>query len=70
VPRVFVSARSGECLDTLRAQIVQALLGDAPAADALNAVPAPVDAGMGAEPGDSIDEEGEDLRDGTYHSVA
>jgi GTP-binding protein HflX len=70
VPRVFVSARSGECLDALRAQIVQALLGDAPAADALNAVPAPVDAGMGAEPGDSIDEEGEDLRDGTYHSVA
>ncbi len=69
VPRVFVSARSGEGLERLKAEIASAALGAAE--PALNAGGATsdeaVDAGGQAEPAAELDEP---ARDGTYHSHA
>jgi len=65
VPRLFVSAVSGEGLETLR-DCIAALAVRAPAADDLNRdLRAASVAGPAADDG-----EGEDLRDGTYHSLA
>ncbi len=70
VPRIFASARSGERLDALRSRIAEAVLG-APAGSAdLNAGLAATDDGGAAGAHDAGDVDGENLRDGTYHSLA
>ena len=65
VPRRFVSAVSGEGLDALRACIAELAVRE-PSADGLKAADAPSSEDGPAHAGD----EGEDLRDGTYHSHA
>ncbi|MDQ2735614.1 MAG: GTPase HflX [Pseudomonadota bacterium] len=70
VPRVFASARSGEGLDVLRSRIVEAILGAAAGPADLNADFAATDDGGAAGARDAGDIDGEDLRDGTYHSLA
>jgi GTP-binding protein HflX len=67
MPRVFASARTGEGLKTLRARIAESILCGSSAPPNLNAGPAALDKDITAGLGDG---EGEDLRDGTYHSLA
>jgi len=71
VPRVFVSARTGEGLGPLREQVAAAAMrGPAEPAD-LNGDAMASPQGIDDEPAAaSSDEPGEDRRDGTYHSVA
>jgi len=71
VPRVFVSARTGEGLGQLREQVAAAAMrGPAEPAD-LNGDAMASPQGIDDEPAAaSSDEPGEDRRDGTYHSVA
>jgi GTP-binding protein HflX len=70
VPRVFVSARSGEGLPALRAQIVAAALGQASLPACLNAAVLAADDGVSGAQAGSGEGEDRDLRDGTYHSLA
>ncbi len=70
VARVFVSARTGEGLDALRAQILASTLREMPEPAFLNAAPAAADDDIAAAATDFDESEGEDLRDGTYHSHA
>ena len=66
VPRVFVSALSGEGLDLLRERIARAAAGED-----LNAAAATAPDGVGASAAESGgDEEAESHRTGTYHSHA
>ena len=66
VPRVFVSALSGEGLDLLRERIARAAAGED-----LNAAAATAPDGVGASAAESGgDEETESHRTGTYHSHA
>jgi GTP-binding protein HflX len=65
VPRVFVSALSGEGLDLLRERIAQAAAG----AD-LNAATEPASGDVGVAAPESGDEEAHSHRTGTYHSHA
>jgi GTP-binding protein HflX len=65
VPRVFVSALSGEGLDLLRERIAQAAAG----AD-LNAAAEAASGDVGAAAPESGDEEAHSHRTGTYHSHA
>ena len=67
VPRVFASARTGEGLETLRAQIAEAILRGPASTPDLNGGPVALDGEAADGPDDG---EGEDLRDGTYHSLA
>jgi len=64
VPRVLVSARTGEGLDDLRGVIASAALGRA----GLNAVDAAADAAVDRRAPDTPDPVADQLRDGTYHS--
>ncbi len=70
VPRVFASARTGEGLEALRLRIAESILCGSSASPDLNAGPAAADENLGAGPATLGDGEGEDLRDGTYHSLA
>ena len=70
VPRVFASARSGEGLDALRARIAEAIAGAAGDPGDLNADATAADEDIAVEPLESGEGDGEDLRDGTYHSLA
>jgi GTP-binding protein HflX len=70
VARVFVSARTGEGLDALRARIAELVLGAGAAMPALNIDGPAADAGVMSGTHDPRDGEGENLRDGTYHSLA
>jgi len=66
VPRVFVSALSGEGLDLLRERIARAAAGED-----LNAAAAPASGDVGvAAPDSSGDEDTDSHRTGTYHSHA
>ena len=69
VPRVFVSARTGEGLDALRGRIVEAMAG--PTGPDLNAQDA---ASLGVQGVEAVENEGtasdEPPRTGTYHSHA
>jgi GTP-binding protein HflX len=66
VPRVFVSALSGEGLDLLRERIARAAAGED-----LNAAAAPASGDVGvAAPGSGGDEDTHSHRTGTYHSHA
>ena len=64
VPRVFVSARTGEGLDELRGVIGSATLGD----PGLNVVDAAADAAVDPAAMATADPGADELRDGTYHS--
>jgi GTP-binding protein HflX len=70
VPRVFASSRTGEGLDALRAQIAERVLAGAPGSPGLNARTLAADVAKAPDIGDLGDDEDEDLRDGTYHSLA
>ncbi|MDQ2927598.1 MAG: GTPase HflX [Pseudomonadota bacterium] len=70
VPRIFASARSGERLDALRSRIAEAVLGVPAGSADLNAGLAATDDGGAAGAHDAGDVDGENLRDGTYHSLA
>ena len=65
-----MSARTGEGLDALRAQILASTLREMPEPASLNAAPAAADDDIAAAATDFDESEGEDLRDGTYHSHA
>ncbi|MEO8081884.1 MAG: GTPase HflX [Caldimonas sp.] len=71
VPRIFVSARSGEGLDLLRSAIADAVL-ERPDAEALNTRPPapPADDEPGSDLSPDHDAASELARDGTYHSHA
>jgi GTPase len=70
VPRVFASSSTGEGLDALRAQISERVLAVAPASPGLNAETSAANVANVPDRGDLRDDEDEDLRDGTYHSLA
>ena len=70
VPRVFASARTGEGLDALRARIAESIRGESSLPPVLNAGSAAADGGVATGSPEIGDGEGENLRDGTYHSLA
>jgi GTP-binding protein HflX len=70
VTRVFASARSGEGLDALLAQIIEHLRAGPSASPALNVEASAADEAMIADSADAGGDEGEGLREGTYHSLA
>jgi GTPase len=70
VARIFASARSGEGLDALRAQIVEQMLAGASAPPALKVEAPAADEGIATDLADAGGDEGDGLRDGTYHSHA